>query len=268
MSSVKELIIISAPRSGTNFFCECVGALDSAKSYFEVLNSGGVYGVGDPGTMGALNTAFGINAKSASDADLVRHFRADPLVSIDVLREHASTQGNTLLAYKVFPGQADLATMENIIKRDNVVIGQIVRRRLDVFISLKKARTQNVWKNESTKDLMIEIDVDEFLTWCHKIDKWFTDTHALITKYSRPNKIWVYEDDINLPKAEVAAKIQSFLSENGLDISLTREIEKKRFQRQDRQEGPFKKIANGEELRQQLRARGKYNYALAAPLVP
>lgn len=266
MSSIKELVIISSPRSGTNFFCECVGALDGATSYFEVLNPGGVYGVGDPATLNALNTAFNIQADSARDTDLVRSFRADPLASIDVLRNHVTSLDQSLLAYKIFPGQVPLKTMEQIINRDNVVVAQIVRRRLDVFISYEKARTQNVWKNESTKDLLVTIDVDAFLGWARKIDKWFADTGALIATHNRPNKVWVYEDDINLPKADVAAKIQSVMADNGLMLDLTPETKKKRFSRQDSQVGPFKKIANGEELRQELRARGKYNYALSAPL--
>lgn len=266
MSSIKELVIISSPRSGTNFFCECVGALDTATSYFEILNPGGVYGAGDAGTLGTLNAAFGTQADNARDVDLVRSFRADPLESIALLRNHVTDLGRTLLAYKIFPGQVNLATMEKIINRENVVVAQIVRRRLDVFISYEKARTQNVWKNESTKDVLVEIDVGAFLTWARKIDKWFADTGALIAHHNRPNKIWVYEDDINLPKAEVAEKIQSFMADNGLALNLTPETKKKRFSRQDRQVGPFKKIANGEELRQELRARGKYNYALSAPL--
>ena len=266
MSSIKELVIISSPRSGTNFFCECVGALDAATSYFEVLNPGGVYGVGDPGTLDALNAAFGTNATDARDADLVRGFRADPLASIGILRDHISALDKTLLAYKIFPGQVTLAMMEKIINRDNVVVAQIVRRRLDVFISYEKARTQNVWKNKSTKNVLVEIDTNAFLTWARKIDKWFADTGALVSQHNRPNKVWVYEDDINLPKTEVAGKIQSFMADNGLVLNLTPETEKKRFSRQDSQIGPFKKIANGEELRQELRARGKYNYALSAPL--
>lgn len=266
MSAIKELVIISSPRSGTNFFCECVGAIDRATSYFEVLNPGGVYGVGDKATLGALNAAFKTQAEVARDPDLVRSFRADPLAGIGVLRDHVTQLDQALLAYKIFPGQVPLATMEKIINRDNVVVAQIVRRRLDVFISYEKARTQNVWKNESTKDLLVTIDPDAFLGWARKIDKWFADTGSLIKKHSRPNKVWVYEDDINLPKADVAAKIQSMLIDNGLTLELTPETDKKRFSRQDRQVGPFKKIANGEELRQELRARGKYNYALSAPL--
>lgn len=266
MSSIKELVIISSPRSGTNFFCECVGALDAATSYFEILNPGGVYGVGDAGTLGTLNAAFGIQAETARDVDLVRSFRANPLDSIALLRNHISDLGKTLLAYKIFPGQVNLDTMEAIINRENVVVAQIVRRRLDVFISYEKARTQNVWKNKSTKDILVEIDTDTFLTWARKIDKWFADTGALVSQHNRPNKVWVYEDDINLPKPEVAGKIQSFMADNGLVLNLTPETEKKRFSRQDSQIGPFKKIANGEELRQELRARGKYNYALSAPL--
>ena len=116
--------------------------------------------------------------------------------------------------------------MEKIINRDNVVVAQIVRRRLDVFISYEKARTQNVWKNKSTKNVLVEIDTNAFLTWARKIDKWFADTGALVKQHNRPNKVWVYEDDINLPKAEVAGKIQSFMADNGLALNLTPETEK------------------------------------------
>jgi hypothetical protein len=266
MSPIKELVIISSPRNGTNFFCECVDALDAAKSYFELLNSNGVMGVGDPATLRALNTAFGTQADGPRDVDLMRSFQADPLTGIGVLRDHVSAHGKSLLAYKIFPGQASLATMEKIINRENVIVAQIVRRRLDVFISYKKALTKNVWKNESTKDILIEIDIDEFLKWADKIDKWFANTGALITQHNRPNKVWVYEDDINRPKADVIFEIQNVLAQNGLNLDITLAIKKEKFSRQDRQVGPFKKIDNGEKLRQELRARGKYNYALSAPL--
>ncbi|KEP67913.1 hypothetical protein DL1_18210 [Thioclava dalianensis] len=265
--SIQELVIVSSPRSGTNFFCECVGALQGAKAYFEILNPAGVFGITDAATLHALNEGFGTQAENAQDKDLIHAFRADPMRGIDILRDDATSRGQSLISYKIFPGQASLEMMGKIFSRENVAVIQIVRQRLDTFISYEKARTKNVWHNKDTTDLLVSVDVDAFLKWARTLDKWHIENSNLISKHDIPRSIWTYKKDINIPKADVVEKIQKFVAQNGVFRNITPKVQDNRFSRQDIRSDPFEKIANGEKLREELNDRGVYDYARSEPLI-
>ena len=44
-----EIVIISSPRSGTNFLCECLGEFEENLNLFEIFNRRGVFGANNHG---------------------------------------------------------------------------------------------------------------------------------------------------------------------------------------------------------------------------
>lgn len=261
----EEIITIAVPRSGTNFMCECIADFPGVLGLFEIFNPRGVFGAKNSGLLGALNEQLGTGYKEVSDTGLVELFRSRPLVAVEHLRRATAARGFSYVSYKVFPSQIDDDELSELLSNRSCRVLVLTRRRLDVYISYVKARELDVWKGTSTADLRPEIDVDDFLRWCKRSDSWYEDAKALLDKHGTPYAILRYEDDVNLPKEHVVELVGRTLTDLGIDVGPL-PSKPVRFRRQDKRVGPFKKIANGEALRAQLRARKKYNYALARPL--
>lgn len=261
----RDVIIISSPRSGTNFFCECIGSLTGVTSYFEVFNPRGVMGAGDARTLATLSAKLKKPVLSAKDPGLLAYFADSPLDGLGLLRGHARGQGAQVLSYKIFPNQLSPEMLEAILRRPGALVVFIVRQRLQTFISYKKATTRDVWKNAETGDQLVEIDAAEFISWGRRIDRWYAEARDLVEAHGIDHAIWSYEDDIDAPKPQVIDRIAAMLQERGLELESTDEARKVKFRKQDLPVGPFKKISNGEALRAALRDHRAYNYALANP---
>lgn len=260
-----EIITVAIPRSGTNFMCECIADFPGVLGLFEIFNPRGVFGAKNSGLLRALNGELGTDYTEVSAPELVELFRSQPLVAVEHLRRATAMRGFSFVSYKVFPGQIADDELSELLSNRSCRVLVLTRRRLDVYISYVKARELDVWKSASTADLLPEIDVSDFLRWCKRSDAWYEDAKALLDKHGTPYAILRYEDDISLPKENVVELVGRTLTELGIDVGPPPD-KPVRFKRQDKRVGPFKKIANGEELRAQLRERSKYNYALARPL--
>lgn len=260
-----EIITVAIPRTGTNFLCECIADFPGVLGLFEIFNARGVFGAKNSGLLGALNRELGTQYKEVSAPGLVELFRSQPLAAVEHLRRATATRGFSFVSYKVFPGQIGDDELSELLSNRSCRVLVLTRRRLDVYISYVKARELDVWKKTSTADLLPEIDVSDFLRWCKRSDAWYDDAKALLDKHSTPYAILRYEDDISLPKEHVVELVGRTLTDLGIDLGPPPD-KPVRFKRQDKRVGPFKKIANGEEVRAQLRERKKFNYALARPL--
>lgn len=265
-ASVRDIVIVAAPRSGTNFFCECVSALRGISTYFEIFNPRGVMGVGEPQTLNHLSQALGVSVSSARDKELVRHFRSNPLAAVDILRDCAQARGDRALCYKVFPKQITWDVLGELLNRQGTITIFVVRRRLDVYVSYKKAQQQDVWKNRDTSDLQIEVDVDDFLNWAAEIDGWYEAVAEVARRDKLTHLVYDYDSDIDIPKPKLVDHLSTELSGVGFVTEPGLGVQRSAFKKQDRKKRPFKKISNAAALRDELRSRRAYRYALAPPL--
>lgn len=263
---VQDIIVIAAPRSGKNFFCECLGALSGVAAYFEIFNPRGVMGAGDPRTLEHLSNVLGRPVSSAKEPELVRFFRKQPLEAVEELRACARENGDVAVCYKIFPGQVSADALRSLVMRPEALVAMVVRRRLDAYISYQNARRDNVWKNRDTSNLFPSIDLEDFVSWAERVDSWYENAAALARAADRPMCIFDYDDDINVPKPELVANLSSQLKRLDLDLTPGRAVKKAAFRKQDKRVGPFSKISNADELRTQLRFRRAYHYALTSPL--
>lgn len=261
-----QVVIVSAPRSGTNFFCECLADLPENLGFFEIFNPRGMFGGRQGDTLPAFGEHLGTRISDVSDAALLEFIRERPIEALNVLGRSIEASGYSSFSYKIFPNQVSPEALGQILHSERCRIILIVRRRLDTYISYAKARERDVWKNESTKDLLPEIDVRDFLRWAKRLDDWYTDATQILRAADRPIDVFAYESDINVPKHELVDRVAGLLQVRGLRVSVPTDRPPVRFRKQDRDVGPFKKVGNEQELRAALRERGRYNYALGTPL--
>jgi len=261
-----EIVIFASPRSGTNFFCECLGALPEVAGYYELFNPQGVFGLGGR-ILPIICEQLGLtDVADAKDPRLVKIFRNTPLDALDALATVSRAQDRSVMSYKIFPRQLSLETIGTILDNDQRHALFLVRRRLDVYISLQKARQSGSWTRNSTVDVLPEIEIDDFLEWSARTDEWYADTFKVARARSRKIIVASYDADVDVPKKELIEKLNRALSTFDIETTLGPSLKSVRFKRQDRRGQPFEKIANGEALRASLQQAGKLKYALGSPL--
>lgn len=269
MPKPQEIAIIAAPRSGTNYFCDTLGAFDEVASFFELFNPRGVFGLERlPAIYDHLSSCLGQDVDGVSDPDLIRFVKENPVRFLEVLSAGVEALEKKALSYKIFPGQLPAHTLEELLSNPERRFMFIVRSRIDTFISFKKAMELDNWINRPTGDLMVEVSFDEFMEWAALQDKWYAEAEDILRRANQRYIAFSYEADINVPKETLVEKQYLSLRSLGVDAFFPDTVTPPRFKRQDKLIGPFKKIANGEELKQQFLSQGLLGkYALRNPLI-
>lgn len=261
-----EIVILASPRSGTNFFCECIGALPEVIGYYELFNPQGVFGLGGR-ILPLVTDRFGLtDVENAKDPRLVKIFRKTPLEALDTLASVSREQGRSAMSYKIFPRQLPMETLGQILDSEQRHPLFLVRRRLDVYISLQKARQSGSWTRNSTVDVRPEIEIDDFLQWAAGTDDWYAEAFKVAQDRTKRIIVANYDSDVDVPKRELIGRVHRALETYGINTTLGGTLKMVRFKRQDARGLPFEKIANGDALRANLEEAGKLEYALGTPL--
>jgi hypothetical protein len=261
-----EIVILASPRSGSNFFCECIGALPEVAGFYELFNPNGVFGIGRR-ILPDICDRFGLtDVENAKDPRLIQIFRQDPLEALDALATSSRQQGKSAMSYKILPRQLPMDTIGRILDDDRRHPLFLVRRRLDVYISLQKARHSGSWTQGRSVYVRPELQVDDFLRWSAETDEWYAE--AFKASQERAKRIIVanYESDVDVPKRKLIKGLHRSLRTFGVRTTLDRGVKRARFKRQDRSGDPLDKISNGVALRASLQEAGMLKYALGAPL--
>ncbi|WP_310618937.1 DUF6395 domain-containing protein [Flexibacterium corallicola] len=267
-SNIKEIMIISSPRSGTNYFCDTLDNLVGGISLFEIFNDEGVFGIKKaPSFLQALSQSQSKNFEDGSDPDLIRLFRYRPLYALEEFASFCEKNDLSFFSYKLFPKQLDHSEIENIMNKRRPLCVFIIRNRLDVYISYKKARKTSVWKNKSTENIRIDLDVDDFLSWADEVDKWYSRCFQTARLAGIQPIIFSYESQINTEKENLIEQQRLLLASHGVKCLLPNQLPNAKFNRQDAILSPFEKIDNGVSFRRKLMERGELEYALSKPFV-
>lgn len=266
----QELAIIAAPRSGTNFFCDALGAFPEAANLFELFNPRGTFGLERfPPLYAHLSGRLATRVSAVSDPALIQAARRDPVAFLKDLEDGLPALGKRFFSYKIFPGQIADAALQQILGDRRKRILLIARCRIDAFISFKKAMARDSWVNEDTSGVIIEAGLEEFLSWGAAQDQWYAAAEEQLRHSGQRYVALTYDADINVPKPALVEKQYLTLRALGFGVTFPQGIEPPRFRRQDKPAGPFTKIANGEELKKQLQDKGLLGaYALKSPLLP
>ena len=253
MGKPHEIAIIAAPRTGTNYFCDTMGEFPEIANFFELFNPRGAFGLDAfPDVFEILSENFNFDVKSAEDPELINAARNNPVDFLDKLGRSVTSLGKDFFTYKIFPNQISQDFLEEILRDTNRSFILIARRRIDTFISFKKAMQFDTWVNRPTGNVLIEATYEEFMTWSAAQDKWYENAVDILRKHDKNCIFLSYDADLNVPKETLVEKQYLALKSLGADASFPQNIEAPRFSKQDKEIGPFKKISNGEELKQAL----------------
>nr|WP_321980764.1 hypothetical protein [uncultured Cohaesibacter sp.] len=269
MTTAREITIIAAPRTGTNYFCDSLGEFDNFANLFEIFNPRGAFGLARfPEILASLRETAGIDFQDQSDPALTKYVADNRLAFLESLRDAMNRAGKLAYSYKVFPHQMSGEELDQMISKPDSLIMFIVRSRIDTFISYKKAMLSDVWVNTDTKNVKPEIEFDEFMEWAEVEDRWYLAAEERVHKAGKSYMTFSYEADINVTKPFLLEQQYLYLRGQGIPVDFPADVTPPTFQRQDGVVGPFKKIQNGEELKQKFIDRNLLGkYVLRNPLV-
>jgi LPS sulfotransferase NodH len=263
----RELVILSMPRTGSSYLCDCLATLPGVVVPREIFNPRG-YGplLKMANAKERFEKILGHTLEHLDDAELHRYFLEHPLEAIETLADAAARQRASLMVYKVIHHQLDRPRLEAILTQRRPDVLVLVRRRLDVWISIRKAVAVGKWHHRDTKDVEVAVDVDQFVAWMRVRDDWY----AYVTQFTRQLGLAVrvldYDRDIDRPLGELQHSARELLEGLGVRLRGGDGANVPIRERQDARTDPFAKITNGEALRATLIERGLLDYALSSPL--
>ena len=262
-----ELLIVATQRTGSNYLCECLRAFSLALVLREIFHRRSVLGTnGATFVLPDLSARLGISAETDSDPALVDFFQREPARAWATLADIAAERNRTFLAFKVFDKQLPVSVLGPIVKSRRPAVLFLVRRRLDVYISLMKARTASEWSKSDTTSTKIDISVEDFLAWSATVDNWYAEMRRVIDEAGLKFLVLGYDQHLKADKDTVVRLLEKALWKVGVDVPPRPELPPAAYFKQDKVETPFDKIGNGGEVEARLRDMGRLDYALEAPL--
>lgn len=255
------------PRTGSSYFCDCLGTLPGVVVPREIFNRRG-YGtvLRMDGARRRLEEIVGHPLTKLDDRDLHDYFISQPVEAIESLSAAAAGQHAALMVYKIISHQLQYPKLEAILEQRRPDVFVLVRRRIDVRISVAKAQAVGKWHHRDTTGIAVEIDVDQFLAWARWADKWYQSVLSLAGELGLAVRILDYDRDVDHSPADLRRSTAKMLKEFGIRLPSGPGATQRIRERQDARTDPFRKIGNGAALRDELTARGLLDYALSPPL--
>jgi len=168
------------------------------------------------------------------------------------------------IVLKVQPNQVHRQALRQILRTHGVGAIFLVRRRLDQYISLRKARAIGAWFGTDTTDIRPTVGAAQFLAWSGALDDWLSDMAALCRQAGIGAIQFDYEQDLqSVEQSDLAEKLGPRLTQVGLRVKTGDLMGETYFNRQDTGQSPFDKVGNSTELRAALDALGLTDYGLS-----
>jgi hypothetical protein len=254
------MVLISMQRSGTNWFMDIMGRLNSVLCLREIFNQRGVFGIDVGG--GVLRPRFAelLDKPDVSerDAELIAYFAQNPIGAIDLIKDTARSSGRDWIGFTIFNAQLPAQTVAEVLSRPDVYPVLLKRQHLARYVSLLKARDLKVWKGIETTDLLPELDLNEFWKEVRRAEDWF---QTLITR--NPPVELFYETDVQGGAEPCLSKLSAAIP--GFPWQLGDPVPQAKTKRQDLSDDVFERFASGLETRRLLEDRGQLTAALSYP---
>lgn len=253
------MVLFSGARSGSNYLVDILGKIPGAIALSEALNPKGVYGLNlYPEVEARLLRHFG------SEDALWRAMRMTPFETLATLLEAAPA--DVPVVVKILPNQVHAKVLRRILQAHAVGAIFLTRRRLDQYISLRKAREGGEWFRADTTDLRPEVRCDAFLSWTTVLENWLAEMVAMCREAGIATAFLDYDRDLkNGTAQEISERICRRMAPLQLLAGPQDLAGESWFTRQDREEDPFAKIGNGDALRADLERLGCLDEARTTP---
>ncbi|WP_137110670.1 hypothetical protein [Rhodobacter sp. SY28-1] len=267
MTEFREIVVLGSPRSGSNLLCSILRDLPDNIGFFEILAKDRIEGLQwHPAVEARVAASLTVPGATADSAELIAARDSDPVAFFDALSKGAREAGARSITCKIFDHQISIPHLDAILRRPNLRVIFLSRRRIDRFISAEKARISGKYLQANTTETRPLISTLGFLK------EMFQDDHQLEAMYRSvrtagvPYSYLNYERDLDIDQDQRKARISDALVAVGLPQGVSHARPENWLVKQDESPDWRLKIANGFETAAALAGCGLLDYAQEAPL--
>lgn len=199
----------------------------------------------------------GLFADSSDDvADRIRLAESD-----------AQAEGKSLLLLKATSAMPRETLEQDILNRRDMRAVFVVRRSIDTYVSLAKARPLNAWRDTDLTGVKVKLDAGHFLSWMEEQDAWYAHWRLWLERRSFPVPVLRYETHIQgLPPDTVLRRFAAAVAQVGLTLRVPPALPHPGLVKQDREKTVAFKVKNWPDFSKGLVERGIEKRAFGYPL--
>ncbi len=258
MDKARTLLVLAAPRTGSNNLITLFNAHPGIRQTYEIFHPKKAYSIKEQ-DVAAINSR-GHNFPEeyfSEDKEFARFRRQEAVRFLDILAEDTLAAGYPVLLTKIFRGQLEEDTLKAVINRPNTAVLVLYRNPLDMVISRLKASITNRYTLSDTTTLVPELTIPDLKSGIAQLTNWFTNVNAL-TKDIRDRGVFSYEDLFGRSQFMAIRQINSFLESVGMTPEIPAYV-KTRLTKQDKAKRWQDKISNPDEIEAWLKAEDAIN---------
>ena len=267
MTGFQELVILGSGRSGSNLLCSMLATLQGNASFYEIMINDRIPVPKSYATIiRTVLDGYGQSGDDLSVPEMLQARDADPMAFYDMLARATEAAGFASMSCKIFSHQISLDNLDILLRRPNLAVIFLTRRRIDRHISGMKGQITNLYARTDTTDLRPELNLRQFLRHSFKLDQELDAMHARVVASGVPYGHLVYEQDLDIEPELRWGRVASVLDGLGRDPAFTGATKEDVYVKQDSNPDWRDKISNGFEVAAALAGFGLVDWAQSPPL--
>ncbi len=267
MTQFREIVVLGAPRSGSNLLCSILRDLPDNVGFFEILGKDRIEGLQwHPAVEARVADRLAVPGATADSAALLAARDRDPVAFFDALSRGAQETGARSITCKIFDHQISIPHLDALLRRPNLRVIFLSRRRIDRYISAEKARISGKYLQDNTTETRPALSTLGFLKEMFQDDRQLEAMYRSVRAAGVPYSYLNYERDLDIDEDRRKARISDALVAVGLAQGVAHAKPETWLVKQDESPDWRSKIANGFETAAALAGCGLLSYAQEAPL--
>ncbi|NNU80243.1 hypothetical protein HMH01_07300 [Halovulum dunhuangense] len=179
--------------------------------------------------------------------------RSDPAATLSAIRAFTEARGRQVTVFKCFEGQMDTVPLVDALAAQGARCVFLLRRPIDCYISLMKARQADSWGGVDTTSMKVRLGARHYAAWHRKVRGYHEDLRDALVARGLDWCTMRYEDAF--AGDDPSAALTALAARWGIDLG-TAEVAAQGI-RQDRARSPARKVENWASFRLGLLLRGK-----------
>lgn len=253
------LLILSIPRTGSNFICNVIDNFQEFEFFFEVFHHKKVFI--RPKRKSEIvryissvcqNNNFRISGDRINEKELVELAHADPGLFFNAIK---NTKKNKYFGFKVFRNHLSIKEIDSLFIRDKSIFKLILKRNLlDAYASDRIASTISKYVRAGTSNIQVEFEEGHFLKWLKNTQRYYKtlEDYSRLFPDSFANLTYEEINQFN-NNGEKICFIADYLRNCGFDLSLKQDLKNIDLpNKQDMRKNTFERFKNPDDLKRSL----------------
>lgn len=242
---MKTVMIIAAPRTGTNYLLNLLYLQPRLHVFHEVFHPDEAYGF-DNACVEIFGRLTGAVTASSPRHDLKQALQAYPEAAVDTMAQIAADAGADHCFFKCFATHLNSDAVRRLITHVDTVLF-VKRPVLETFVSLSKADAVKAFHNVDTTDVRPALDPVYFRRWFGWTSAWYVDTALAWISQKRSSELPIIryaEFSAGDDRANLCALVRLLNQRCGLQIPVHEIGEVNTILKQDRNTDLASKVQN------------------------